>query len=333
MKCIIVAAALGLLLACPAVGQQGTQYQTKAMTPAQIDAQMANAKKYEFELAPDGGLIDARMREIEPWDLAAYLKNNALDKGGYLILWVTGKSAPLNTIQNTIRPIGAYGFTKIVVRVRPGETPAPPARNPTAQKIAVIQGKPNPTSLVAGERFPDLTGRPAPLRPGPLPRGIRYKFGSDAEVVAAAQLAWSRLVEGTGADGPLFARNVMVQPGAWKCLKAAGEISPELGKSVTVIGQLGPGPATHLEERILTRDEDKTALEAALRKLIVSDGGGGIRAMKTQEMAAWWPFISFDISEPTLVLQTRNGGHLLILVFDSHHIVAVDDLAGLRGGP
>jgi len=149
-------------------------------------------------------------------------------------------------------------------------------------------------------------------------------------MVAAAQLAWSRLMEGKVSDGPLFAQNVMVEEGAWKSLKGAGQVSPELGKSETVLGQFGPGPATRFEERLVTREEDKTALESALRNLIVSDGGGGIRAMKTQEMAAWWPFTSFDISEPTLVLQTRNGGHLLILVFDGHHIVAVDDLAGLR---
>ena len=191
----------------------------------------------------------------------------------------------------------------------------------------VIKGKADAASLVAGMPFPTFD-RPAQLQPEFLPPYIRYKFAPDHEVVKAARLAVARLIDQPDLNGaPLFAARIWIQPGAWQSLRTAG-FNPTATKklNMTVAAKSGP---IHLEGAQLDGDPAVKSLETSLRELIRQSGGGQVRAFKTVEMARWWPFTTFDITEPTLVLETADGQHRFILIYEKGRIAALDDLAGL----
>lgn len=323
-----IAAASASFVAWGAPGDQ-PQYQAKSETPEQIAAEMANSRTYDFDIAPDGGLVDAKGIVVARAGIADYLKRNALDATGYAVLWITDQSPPLDAIKDTVAPFGSYGFTKIVVRARPGVVPKPSAPRPAnPPKVAYIMGRPDGASLTAGDPFPALE-RPGDLRPEPLPPGVRYKFASDASVIEAAKRASGCLLgEPRAGDAPLFARPVMVQPGAWKWLKGADGLGEAAGKPVYSLLRTRSG-SLRLEGMLVTQPAEKALLEGALRAMIKQGGGGRVRALRRAEMARWWPFISFDIVEPTLVVETADGGHQLILIFEDGSAVGVDDLSGL----
>ncbi len=296
-----------------------------------LDAEMANAVRYEFEVASDGGLIDSKSKVIAARELPTFLEANRLDKAGYIILWLTGKSAPVDTIKDTIAPFGSYGFTKIVVRVRPGETPVPPA-NVTRPKTLVLAGKPDQQSVVAGMPFPNLSGRPPELRPEPLPLRVRYKFTSDKEMIESARKVAGHLLEGDGSAQPLFQNGVMLQPGAWDRLKDKNNLGKNSAKPVFAMIKTRTGDLK-LTSMSINDPSEAVVAEASVREMILSDGGGHVRALKASEMSKWWTFISFDIIEPTLVVETTGGKYLFILELTSKGFVTVDELNGLPNLP
>src|ERR1051326_4768323 len=127
----------------------------KSMSPEELAATMGDQPKYEFELAPVDGLRDSAGAVIRAKDLPEYLKAPSLSKDAYFILWVAADSPPLSEIAPTVKPLGDYGVTRIVVRVRPGVTPKPPSAKPTTgNKTLILQGKPNPEAIAAGVPFP-----------------------------------------------------------------------------------------------------------------------------------------------------------------------------------
>jgi hypothetical protein len=200
-------------------------------------------------------------------------------------------------------------------------------RRERSAAVVRIEGTTDAGSIIAGEVLPDLQRRPPALRPGVLPPRIRYKFSPDIDMAAAARLAAEHLLESRRDTSPLFDEAVWLQPGAWKWLKPTpGLAARASGMNAAVRTRSG---VLHLEGKIISNPQDQRLLEDTLRHLIRADGGGRLRAMTTQEMKRWWPFIAFDIQEPTLVLETARGSHRFVLTFENGRLVAVDDLTGL----
>lgn len=197
------------------------------------------------------------------------------------------------------------------------------------QKVLVVQGKADESSLQAGDKLPAMKGRPKELRPGSLPSDVRYKFASDAAVKAAADLITQHLIDGPQTDKPLFADTVFVYVGAWKVLGTRLAPLKTSGPTMTNMVPLG-SQVLKLEMAMLQEKEDVAKLEQTLAEIVKHDGGGRVRALRTPEMKKWWAFIAFDIQEPTLVLETKNKAHLFILDVGKDGLVgAVDELNSL----
>lgn len=176
--------------------------------------------------------------------------------------------------------------------------------------------------------IPNLDGRPFELRPGNIPDRVTYKFGDDARMVEAAQAIRRQFLDAEAPTKLLFDQVVKIQPGAWKTLNAANV----LGKvSATPInGQTKIGRRSLTLNGMFIRDKGELAtLEKLLRDIIRKDGGGVVRAMRTEEMDKWWTFIGFDIEEPTLVLETKKQKHLFVIYFDRFGLVVLDELNSL----
>lgn len=316
-------------------GPPTKKYELQTMTPEQMEQDIAGQKRYDFDLAPEDGLIDATGRTIRAADLPAYLKAQALSPDAAYFLWITPASAPLDTIAPTIKPLGDYGIRKVVVRHRPAAannnrtTPRPASATDKSgpKKTVVIQGKPNPQAIDSSARFPVMADRPPELRPEPLPRGVRYRFADDAVVVAAAQKAVDYLLSPSLPPGTLFVDGAMIQPGAWTLLQdvklTLKEVSP-IRNSV----RLKRGTIV-LDGASIKDAAELNAIVATLRQIISADGGGKVRAMRSAEMAKWWVFIAFDIEEPALMLETTGGKHLFVLHFTTAGLLAVDELNAL----
>lgn len=311
------------------------KYELKTMTPEQMEKDLGGQQRYDFDLAPEDGLIDASGRTIRAAELPEYLKAQALSPDAAFFLWITPTSAPLDTIASTVKTLGDYGVKKVVVRHRPEAvnnnrtTPLPAAATAKSgpKKTLVIQGKPNPGAIDSPAQFPAMEGRPPALRPEPLPRPVRYKFADDETVIAAAQKAADYLLSHALPAGTLFGDGAMIQPGAWTrlqdaklMLKAARPIhnSVHLKRGTIVLDGASVSDAAELN-----------AIIATLRQIIRSDGGGKVRALHAAEMAKWWAFIGFDIEEPALVLETTGGKYLFVLHFTAAGLLVVDELNAL----
>lgn len=95
------------------------EYNLRTMTAEEIDHAALGQPRYDFFIAADEGLIDARGRRIRASELPAYLKENAAVADAFYFLWITPTSAPMDSLAPTIKPLGDYGITKIVVRHQP----------------------------------------------------------------------------------------------------------------------------------------------------------------------------------------------------------------------
>ncbi len=70
-------------------------------------------------------------------------------------------------------------------------------------------------------------------------------------------------------------------------------------------------------------------MEAFIREEVHNGGGATIRALNTREMSKWWPFIGFDIQEPTLIMETKDAKRLFVFGFLNGHVVVLDELNSL----
>jgi hypothetical protein len=174
-----------------------------------------------------------------------------------------------------------------------------------------------------------MTGRPAVLRPGALPAGIRYKFASDADVVKAADLIAQQLLSATPSGDKFFAPAVLVQTGAWKSFRHSRSHPPKeafiLTNTITVSGK------SYKQESCVLRDVDEIAeLQEKLKAAIAKDGGGTVRALHTEEMSKWGLFYSTQIEEPVLAIATKGRKHVFIVGFAPGGAVLLDDLNNLE---
>ncbi len=308
------------------------KYELRSMSPEQLDKDIAGQKRYDFDIAPEDGLIDSTGKTIRAAELPQYLKTHALAPDAAFFLWITPTSAPLTSLAPTVKSLGDYGITKVVVRHRPeavtdNRNPpptAPETDQSVPKKTLILQGKPNPGAIDFTAKFPSLEGRPAELRPDPLPHPVRYKFASDQAVIAAAQRTTDYLLSASTPAETLFGRSAMIQSGAWTLLQDM-KLSLKAAKVIHNSVHLKRGTIT-LASALVSDAADLTAVETTLRQLIQSDGGGKVRALHAAEMAKWWVFIAFDIEEPSLVLETIGGKYCFVLSFTNAGLSVVDKL-------
>ena len=312
-------------------GQSAHKYDVVSMTPEQLEKKTAGQKRYDFDIAPDNGLIDSTGKAIHADELLKYLKAHALASGAAYYLWITPTSAPLKTIDQTVKVLGDYGVTTVVVRYRPeavnnnrnNSSPETDADKSSPKKTLIIQGKPNPGAIDATAKFPLMEDRPVELRPDPLPRPVRYEFASDKVVLAAAQRAIDYLLSPSLPQGNLFGKTAFIQSGAWILLQDA-KVALKGARVTHSTVRLKRGTIT-LEGGFVSDATELTAVVTALRGLIQADGGGKVRALHTAEMAKWWVYIGFDIEEPVFVLETTGGRYRFILSFTKNDLLTVDE--------
>jgi hypothetical protein len=330
------------LLAFGQFGSPPADTTPKLVSPEEIDRQISQGKHYDFDISPGGYLVDAKGVVIRNSELREYLRKNGYAKGAYYVLWMGPESPRPDQLGSTLEALRLSGVTKVAARRKkaPGELPPtpvePPESAPPAPGAATKSApepppaKPTP-SLVrrAGEALPDLTGRPAVLRPGALPAGIRYKFASDADVVKAADLIAQQLLAASPSGDKFFAPAVLVQTGAWKRFRPGRTHPPKeafvLTNLITISGK------SYKQESCVLRDANEIAeLYEKLQEAIAKDGGGTVRALQTEEMSKWGLFGSKEIEEPVLAIATKGKKHLFIVGFAPTGAVLLDDLNNLE---
>lgn len=195
-------------------------------------------------------------------------------------------------------------------------------------KIVVLSGQNIPESLVAGDTFPAMADRPDALKPEPLPERVRYKFADDKDVVAAAALLKSQLLQEVKEPGKLFDDNVMIQPGAWKCVKSNEGIGKINCIPTTAIVPNANEKLT-LNGMVIKDKEEEATLGKVIREIIRKDGGATVRALKTDEMSKLWTYIAIDIEEPILVVDTANHAHIFVCDFLHNKICTMEELNSL----
>lgn len=94
-------------------------YNLTSMTPEELDRAVVGQKRYDFDLAPIDGVIDAAGKLIRAAELPAYLAAEAVARDAFIFLWIRPDSAALSTIGPTIGAFDDYGLSKIVVRHHP----------------------------------------------------------------------------------------------------------------------------------------------------------------------------------------------------------------------
>ena len=313
----------------------------KLVSPEEIDRQIAQGQHYDFDISPGGYLVDAKGVVIRNSELREYLQKNGYAKGAYYVLWMGPDSPRPDQLGSTLAALRLSGVTKVAARRKkaPGELPATPVEQPpmpppppTAEAKPAPPPPAKPTTMLvrrAGEAVPAMTGRPAVLRPGALPAGIRYKFASDADVVKAADLIAQQLLAASPTGDKFFAPAVLVQTGAWKRFRHSRVHPPKeafvLTNMTTISGK------SYKQESCVLRDTDEIAeLYEKLREAIAKDGGGTVRALQTEEMSKWGLFCSTEIEEPVLAVETKGRKHLFIVGFARAGAVLLDDLNNLE---
>ena len=329
------------LLASGQFGGSPSATTPKLVSPEEIDRQIAQGKHYDFDVSPGGYLMDAQGVVIRNSELREYLLKHGYARGAYYVLWLGPDSPRPDQLGSTLEALRLSGVTKVAARRKktPGELPPapveqpaipPPAPSAETKPAPALPAQPTPTLVRrAGEALPDMTGRPAALRPGALPAGIRYKFASDADVVKAADLIAQQLLSASRTGDKFFAPAVIVQTGAWKRFRHGRSHPPKeaflINNTITISGK------SYKQESCLLRDADEIAeVQEKLQEAIAKDGGGAVRALQTEEMSKWGLFGSAEIEEPVLAIATRGRKHLFIVGFAAGGAVLLDDLNNLE---
>jgi hypothetical protein len=160
--------ALGALLSLSGFAQDpaAKKYNLRTMTAEEIDRASDVEGRYDFDIAAEDGVVDAKGRAVPAADLPAYLKENSLSPTAFYFLWITPRSMPLNRL-NMIDKLAAHGATTIVVRHRPeavaanrtaAPNPADPARLARAAALTPAQLEALGTELKAIRQI-DQDGR------------------------------------------------------------------------------------------------------------------------------------------------------------------------------
>jgi hypothetical protein len=309
---------------CLLVGQTAVRSTAQDSGSAAVASDATPA--YAFRVNADGLLLDQKGVGVAVADVPAYLKGLKISNITVTCLWIDGPDAA-KKLAPTIQAFGG-SFTKIIVKIwQPGdktgliEIPAPSKESIKASIDAAYPGRSFPVSYSAQA----LAGRPAELVPEPYPARVHYKFANAAVVEEAAQQLTRHFITGASQDGSVWAGAVAVQSGAWKLFGS----DEGLGKKFALrySARLATPSGTIDLRQILLRDPGEIReLDARVTAMIAADGGGSVRALRADEMRTWWPFISYDITEPIFVLETANRSHRFIIGVNQDGIGMVDEL-------
>jgi len=185
-------------------------------------------------------------------------------------------------------------------------------------------------AYTAADTLPVMPFRPPALVPGAIPARVRYHVADDATVTAAAARLQAALASG---DPAIYGPMVMVHPGAW--IYVRNDVDLELADAAQ-LDILDPNRMAQqiqsgggLVGRIFRTPHAISLLAPEIAKLLREDGGFRLRALQSAEMAQWWPYIPFDIEEPTFVAESAGGHHRFVFQFSHDKILILDDLTGL----
>jgi hypothetical protein len=293
-----------------------------------VDKALEGKLKHNFVVVSANEIIGPDDRHFHPRDIKAYLEKTKPDKKGAYVFWMPNPAAS-DVVRSMIKPLEEYGATMVIGREM-GKASDPPEQASQDSKIpkrVMLVGQPNPKALSATDAMPDLSGREKQLRPGPLPRRVRYQFRPDAEVTAAAEQVRVAFLDSASPDtSTLFGDTLMVQAGAWNHVSHLPVLTDVQRVNFRV----------ELSQRIadtkgglLKQPAQSAAVLAELRALIVADSGAQLRAFRTDEMHFWWTYIGFDIEEPVFVLETNGGRHRFIVGCSKNRVTLLDELNAL----
>lgn len=160
--------------------------------------------------------------------------------------------------------------------------------------------------------------RPEELIPGKVPRRVVYKAKATSEMIGAKEAFLNAL----SGKGRIFGDAVIIYSGAWRHLRDVKY------KKVNSIPMRGGGPGLPPSEGLLFRDSSEAHLFEAKLYSLIGDAPD-VRALSTEEMANWWPFISFDIEEPVFSVHSKDGRYVFIVSFSDKRIISIDELNAL----
>jgi hypothetical protein len=293
-------------------------------------ASSRSVEAYAFRVNSRGWLLDESGRPVAPPDVAACLKRLNVSTTT-IALWIENAEA-IKLLEPTIEAFEGK-FSSIIVKFwQPGDqtglislpsSSTPPSRPAT---MALYPGRSYPVSAEA--RL--LSERPGPLQPGQPPPVVRYRYAGNAVVEKAAALVTGHFLGPVGRGADDWASTVLVQCGAWKCVRSDEVFGPNFANQ-SVVKVPGPGGLLEIQQAILNDRRQIEALDTKLRRMIAADGGGQVRALRTDEMKMWWQVIFYDILEPLYVVETANSNHRFIIGVNQDGIGMVDELNALSG--
>jgi hypothetical protein len=174
---------------------------------------------------------------------------------------------------------------------------------------------------------PPMTDRAVELIPGAIPPHVLYVFAPNTAVNQAAESLRQALVSNSDkvCGGSLF-----LQPGAWKILCKDSELGKKKATSIKVIDPASL-KASGIKRAMLAESlRDQAEISRAfssVKELVNSDGGFQIRALSTEEMKQWWPYISFNVEEPVFVVSTKGAKYRFVFGFvDDLKVYVIDEL-------
>lgn len=308
--------------------------QDVTVSALQLDEALAGKLTYQFVIVGPNEVVDQEGRRFSPKDAKAYLKRAKLEKKAAYVFWAENDKE-IEVAKKVIDVFGDWGADVFAIRkVKPPNaqsTPDTTADESGQKKKLVLVGKDNPKALSASDPAPDMSERPAALRPERLPQRVRYQFRSDAEVVAAAARTKKLLLEvGVKPDVGDFKNTAFVLCGAWEHVKNR----PAAAGGKPFVSQMEINrELVRVEGRLVNTSDQFVAVVECLRELIAADGGGTVRGLRTKEMSHWWVFIGWDIEEPVFVVESRGGRYRIIVGWNGDHVFAFDELAALPWQP
>jgi hypothetical protein len=182
--------------------------------------------------------------------------------------------------------------------------------------------------------MPLVRGADEPVR---VPEGVRYKPASEKVNDAAKDVLRKRFTaKASDADAiALFGDGFLIcGPGLWAELKSDESLAKlkngRVNIEVPVVDKNGKViRKDKLEGKLFqTKDELLLFWKVFIKRTDLS--GIKIRKLNTEELKLFWAMISFDITEPLFVLETKK--HRVVVCFkapDELKVVWMDDLQNL----
>ncbi len=318
-----------LTRSCATLIVVGFVFNEPSLRATEPPALAAPTRSYAFRVNGDGLLIDQKGTPVAVAEIPTYLKSLNISDITIVDLWVDGPEA-IKRLTPTIQAFGGR-FTKIIVKHwQPGdkvgllEFPAPKLGAAQAAIAAVYPGRSySPADL---SQSPVL--RPPYLQPGPIPNRVRYRYADNAVVTATAKQIHGHFITASKDSKNHWAGAVMVQSGAWMLFRSDENLGRNQAIRFTAVVPSASGKL-NLQQIVLRDPYEIQELDSKVCQTIAAEGGGRIRALRSDEISTWWQYIAYDIIEPVFVLETANAHHRFIVGVNQDGIGMIDELNGL----